>query len=93
VRGWGASGVRAAAASGRCKLREGAADEWAPPDFYFSTNFESEQNFHTSKIEKPQVRTPKIMKSFEEVEETTGNNFPFWLNFKIEMDFELQILE
>jgi hypothetical protein len=27
----------------RChwKWREGAADEWAPPDFYFSMNFES----------------------------------------------------
>jgi hypothetical protein len=32
------------------KWMEGAADEWAPPNFYFAMSFESALNFHTSKL-------------------------------------------
>jgi hypothetical protein len=33
------------------------------------------------------------MKHFQVIKETLENNFPFWLNFQIFLDFELEIPE
>jgi hypothetical protein len=43
----------------------------------------------TSNLKSCSSRPPKFMKNSEARKETKGNNSPFGLNFKIEMDFEL----
>jgi hypothetical protein len=76
---------------GAPKWLGGATDRWTWCPFQLSQRFSNSFKWPNSKFKIEIFPALKTHEKFWADRADQGNNFPFWSNFKIKIDFELQI--